>query len=192
MDGLAESSSLSNAFSESSKPKREFDIYTWFGIFVVLVILSLLLVPLFQSSNSTSDANLEVSQQEERNIPITQQVTEKSGPKDIFLDQSLSGALNMNAYQIGRSQGADVLAGCSNVYSVRLGTNCIYSWYMRERGEDNLITLADIKQQLTPGFSLPNILRELFPAEVYFNAVIKQFIWLAGQDESHGVKFSQY
>lgn len=164
-----------------------FKVFAWFLGFALIVVIFVSVTGNLDQGNSdgASSAGTVAAR-------VVDYVGENDGPRDFFLNQPLGGAVDTNALNLARTQGLDLLGGCSNVYTVRLGANCIYEHWMALIGEGNAVTVATIKQQLTPGFSIPLILHNLFPSQVYFDSVSNQLIWLAQQDEKHGVTYSQY
>lgn len=176
------------AEADQIQTRKGVNIYVVFSLFVTLAII----VAFAVSSSDIYKKAIEDSQQNSTKSSTPSKVSENAGPSNIFLEKPLSDAINMNSYQIARSQGEDVLKGCPNVFSLRLGANCIYGWYMRQIGDEKLITVSDLKQQLSPGRSLDYVLHQLFPSVVYFDAVVEQFIWLGSQDEKNGITYSNY
>lgn len=180
--------SKSNLGSIDKGIKIEKVFLAFLGFALVVIIFS------FAAGNSDqyNETSSQNSQQTSERVPITQQLSQGDGPKDTFLEQPLSGAIDVNTLSIAGMSGNNPLSGCSSAYTVREGADCIYAYFMNAIGSNDQITVADVKQQLTPGFTMPYILHQLFPSQVYFNSVLKQIVWLAGQDEKNGVTFSQY
>jgi hypothetical protein len=162
------------------------DIFKVFALFLGFAIVVVIFITAIGNSDKVSSTGAASATR------VIDYVGENDGPRDYYLNQPLGGALDTSALTLARSQGLDLLGDCSNIYTVRLGANCIYGHWMALIGENSPVTVNSIKEQLTPGFSMPLILHNLFPSQVYFDSVSNQLVWLAERDEKKGITYSQY
>lgn len=186
----------SASFTKQAAKKERNELNIAFGVFIAFAIVVLVFAVAMNGLGSTSsDSNASVSDSN-ASVRIVDDIGPNDGPRDFFnktlLEDPLTSAVDQNALTLAKIQGVDFFAKCSDYYTVRTASNCIYAWFMSEIGGDSTITVSEVKQQMSSGFTMSILLSKIFPANVYNNAVRKQILWLAQQDERNGILYSDY